>query len=86
MGTVEVFKLRRKDFDEFWSIQAKKVSKSMVYNFLKLQVPFSELCEATLSLLTLELMQKSTFKAGELIISQDRRSPLNLAFSDYFRP
>jgi len=36
----------------------------MIYNFLKLQEPFNELCEATLCLLTLELVRECSFKAG----------------------
>lgn len=72
------------DFLVLWELQKSKEKESILF-YLKANSYFGEFCDQTIYMIVYELLLIKIFEAGQIILSQAKRSPLNLDFRPYYQ-
>ena len=84
MNRVEMAIIDIAKFRELWPLQKPKISR-VLFESISVMPFFSLMCEQTKKLFTSELIVYSTFRPGQMILRQDRRSPFFCDHSAYMK-
>jgi len=84
ISNVEAIWINRDQFTKLWANQ-HKYERRIFYESIKLQPIFSQFSELTLHLLAYELVEVRSFKSGEVIVRQHKRSALNPVHWTFFK-
>ena len=73
---VEAIWMNKEDFADLWHLQNKH-PKKLLCDIIRMQACFQTCTEVTLHLLAFELLQTKSFKPGQIICKQNKRSIVN---------